>query len=142
MNNQPVYISAPSIKHANIKISNDDVINKVYENFRGDKSEWRKIKTGISYVLKYCNSQSRFFGLEGNKSPIDYSIDVANDVCNSNGISPDKIDLLIYGGIYREYFEPATSMEIASKLGIEKVTAFDVLDACAGLMHLFRLPVL
>mgnify|MGYP001066252687 CR=1 FL=1 len=36
-----------------------------------------------------------------------------------------KLDLLIYGGIAREYFEPATAMEIASKLGTGPIHAFD-----------------
>ena len=135
MNKLPIYISAPSVKHAEKKVNNEFIINKVQENFRGSKNEWRKIKTGISYVLKYCNSQSRFFGLDESKTPIDYAVDAAKDVCKVNNILPKNIDLLIYGGIYREYFEPATSMEIASKLGLKKVAAFDVLDACAGLMQ-------
>jgi 3-oxoacyl-[acyl-carrier-protein] synthase-3 len=51
---------------------------------------------------------------------------------DENGVSADEIDLLINGSIAREYFEPATAMEISADLGIEQVHAFDVTSACAG----------
>ena len=135
MGELPIYLSAPSVKHAYKAYSNKELVEKVYKNFKGSKAEWKKIKTGISFVYRYCDSNERFYGLEEGKKPVDYAVDVAKSVCEINGISTDKIDLLIYGGIYRTYFEPATSMEIAAKLGLEKVSAFDVLDACAGLMQ-------
>jgi 3-oxoacyl-[acyl-carrier-protein] synthase III len=46
------------------------------------------------------------------------------------------VDLVIYGGIAREYFEPATAMEVAAKVGVaEPVHAFDVTSACVGLLE-------
>lgn len=131
----PVYISAPAVVLANTALSNNDIIEKVYKNFRGKKEEWQKIKTGISFVFRYCGSQTRFFGLEDGRTPIDYVVDTAKEVCKKNNVSLKNIDLLIYGGIYRSYFEPATSMEIAEKLGLTKLVAFDVLNACAGMMQ-------
>lgn len=135
MGKKPIYISAPAIKHGNNVLNNKDIVNKVYNNFKGSKAEWRKIKTGISFVHRYCDSQERFYGLEDDKTPVDYAVDVARNVCENNGIKPDQVNLIIYGGIYRTYFEPATSMEIAAKLGIQRASAFDILDACAGLMQ-------
>ena len=44
----------------------------------------------------------------------------------------EDVDLLINGSIAREYFEPATAMEIAANLGIERIHAFDVTSACVG----------
>jgi len=44
-----------------------------------------------------------------------------------NGVS-----LIIFGGIAREYFEPATAMEVAQILGIKETHAFDVTTACVG----------
>src|SRR5690606_14702152 len=39
---------------------------------------------------------------------------------------------LICGSIPRQYFEPATAMEISAKLGIQNTHAFDVTEACVG----------
>ncbi len=131
----PIYLSIPSVKHAKNMISNDEILSRVFTNFKGSNDEWKKIRTGISFVFRYCDSNNRYLGLENGKRPIDYAVDVVKNVCETNNISTDSIDLLIYGGIYREYFEPATAMEIASKLGRKKISAFDVMNACAGLMQ-------
>ena len=49
-----------------------------------------------------------------------------------NGVSLDEVDLVICGGIARQYFEPATAMEVAAKLGLKRTHAFDVTAACVG----------
>jgi 3-oxoacyl-[acyl-carrier-protein] synthase-3 len=135
MFNLPVYLSAPAIKIANLSITNDQIIEKVMQNFKGSNEEWKRIKVGISYIFKYCDTHIRYLGMEGEKRPIDYAVDVCRELCFLNEINPSQIDLLIYGGIYREYFEPATAMDIASGLGIKRISAFDVTDACAGLLQ-------
>jgi 3-oxoacyl-[acyl-carrier-protein] synthase III len=135
MKKDALYLSLPIVKHGKNNIDNNYIINRVSENFKGTPLEWQKIKIGISHIFKYCDTKTRFFGVEKGKKVIDYVIDAAREVCTTNGIPTYKVDLLIYGGIYRDYFEPATSMEIASKIGLKKVAAFDVLDACAGLMQ-------
>ena len=45
------------------------------------------------------------------------------------------IDLLIYGGIARDAFEPATAAEVAGRLGAKPLHAMDVTCACAGLIE-------
>lgn len=135
MNHSPIYLSIPSVTKAEKPVNNEHIINEVFKNYKGSKSDWKKIKRGISFVFKYCNTNIRYLGLAEGKKPIDYAVEVSNEVCKKNNIDTSEIDLLIYGGIYREYYEPATAMEIASKLGLRKVSAFDVTDACAGLMQ-------
>ena len=130
-----IYLSVPVVKLADKLFDNSQIIEKVHQLFKGNSSEWKKIKTGISFIFRYCDTKERFLGLELNKKPVDYAVDVARDVCKTNNILPEDIDLLIYGGIYRDYFEPATSMEIASKLGAKSISAFDVTNACAGMMQ-------
>ena len=44
----------------------------------------------------------------------------------------DEVDLVIGGSIARQYFEPATAMEVAAKLGLKRTHAFDVTAACVG----------
>jgi len=139
MDNSPIYLSAPSVSFAENQFTNEQIIEKVYRNFIGTKEEWKKIKTGISYVFKYCNTKNRFLGLREGYSPVDYAVDVAKDVCTQNRVDISNIDLVIYGGVYRDYFEPATAMEIASKIGLQEVSAFDTTNACAGLMQALQI---
>lgn len=129
------YLSAPEVLTAKSPYSNKEIIKRVEENFKGSKSELRKIKSGISFVFKYCDTDIRYLDTEENQSPIDRAVEVSQKICAKNNIIPSDIDLVIYGGIYREYFEPATAMEIASRLGIVKSHSFDVTTACAGLLQ-------
>ena len=49
-----------------------------------------------------------------------------------NDVALDEVDLVICGSIARQYFEPATAMEVAAKLGLKRTHAFDVTAACVG----------
>jgi len=46
------------------------------------------------------------------------------------------VDALIYGGVCREYFEPATACRVASDLGVGPDAAvFDLSNACLGVLN-------
>ena len=48
----------------------------------------------------------------------------------------DQIDVLIYGGVCREYFEPATACRVASCLGVgPEAAVYDVSNACLGVLN-------
>lgn len=130
-----IYLSAPNVQIAANSTSNKEIIRRVEENFKGNVAELKKIKSGISFVFKYCDTDIRYLGTEEGLKPIDYALKASENVCRLNGINPSDVDLVIYGGIFREYFEPATAMEIASRLNIKSVHAFDVTNACAGLLQ-------
>ncbi len=132
---EQIYLSTPVIKLANLAVDNKEIIQRVESNFKGTKADFRKIKNGISVVFRYCDTDIRYLGAEEGKKALDYAIEAAEEVCTINDIDPKSLDLIIYGGIFREYFEPATAMEVASGLGIEKTHAFDVTNACAGLLQ-------
>ena len=51
----------------------------------------------------------------------------AKNCIEVNGASLDEVDLVICGGIARQYFEPATAMEVAAKLGLKRTHAFDAM---------------
>lgn len=130
-----IYLSIPTVKFAENKVSNDDIIERVKANFKGSKIELKKIITGIKYVFNYCDSDNRFLGVAEGKTPIDYVVEASIECCNKNDVKIKDVDALIYGGIYRDYFEPATAMEVANKVGLKKVYAFDVTSACSGMMQ-------
>ncbi|QEH37093.1 3-oxoacyl-[acyl-carrier-protein] synthase 3 [Aquisphaera giovannonii] len=51
-------------------------------------------------------------------------------------IRPEEVDALIYGGVCREYFEPATACHVASRLGIgPDATVYDLSNACLGVLN-------
>jgi acyl-CoA:acyl-CoA alkyltransferase len=53
-----------------------------------------------------------------------------------SGISPDQIGALIYTGVCREQFEPATACRVAAGLGIRGNTAvYDLSNACLGVLN-------
>ena len=53
----------------------------------------------------------------------------------SSGISPDDIDMLIYGGVCRDQLEPATACAVSHGLGLKPgAQVYDVSNACLGVL--------
>jgi 3-oxoacyl-[acyl-carrier-protein] synthase-3 len=53
-----------------------------------------------------------------------------------SGVEPADIDVLIYAGVCREQFEPATACRVASELGINTdASVFDLSNACLGVLN-------
>jgi 3-oxoacyl-[acyl-carrier-protein] synthase-3 len=51
-------------------------------------------------------------------------------------VRPDDVEVLIYGGVCREYFEPATACRVASHLAISQgATVYDISNACLGVLN-------
>lgn len=50
--------------------------------------------------------------------------------------SPKDVDVLIYAGVCREQFEPATACNVAANLGISNdATVYDLSNACLGVLN-------
>lgn len=130
-----VFLSAPEIALAHNKLSNEDIVKRVTDNYKGNPKDLRHLLQGIKMVFHYCDSKERYFGTEDGKNPLDYGIEVSNTVLKNNNLQASDIDLVIYSGLYKEYFEPAVAMEVAGRLGIETVHAFDLNSACSGLLQ-------
>jgi 3-oxoacyl-[acyl-carrier-protein] synthase III len=135
MFDKPVFLSAPEIAVGENKLSNDDVIKRITDNYRGNPSDLKHLITGMKMIFHYCASKERYFGTAQDKKPLDYGLDACNKVLNNNNLKASDIDLVIYSGLYKEYFEPAVAMEVAGRLGIETVHAFDLNSACSGLLQ-------
>lgn len=55
---------------------------------------------------------------------------------NQSNVEPSDIGVLIYAGVNRENFEPATACHVASALGIEGNThIYDISNACLGVLN-------
>ncbi len=126
------YLSRPGVCLPTRRYSNDDVIGLVRENYGGPPKRWRLIESGIRRVFKACNTQVRYLDLDPSSRVARYAATASERCLEKNRASVDDIDLIIYAGIAREYFEPATAMEVAQILGMGETHAFDLTTACVG----------
>ncbi len=66
----------------------------------------------------------------------DMGVKAAEKAIERAGIAKNQIDMLICATISPDYFcMPSTATIISTKLGLEKVTAFDVSAACTGFVY-------
>lgn len=53
-----------------------------------------------------------------------------------SGVKAADLDVLIYAGVCREQFEPATACKVAAKLGVEGASSvYDISNACLGVLN-------
>ena len=130
-----MYLSRPAVVIPDAALDNETVLARVRESFRGTESEWDSIAQGVQYVFGRCNTQVRHVDPDQTLSPGEFASRAATACLFENGVDASEIDLLVYGGIARENFEPATAAEVAGRLGARPLHAFDVTCACAGLVE-------
>lgn len=71
----------------------------------------------------------------------DYSLSrgatlAAQKAIEISSVRPQDVDVLIYAGVCRENFEPATACSVAAGLGVNSSAAiYDVSNACLGVMN-------
>ena len=53
-----------------------------------------------------------------------------------SSVSPKDVEVLIYAGVCRELFEPATACRVASRVGVSTGAAiYDLSNACLGVLN-------
>lgn len=113
-------------------VDNDEILRRVREQFRGSDDAWRTVASGIEHFFGLCKTRTRYLEPDETFRVADLAVSAAKHCLQQNDTSLDEVDLVICGGIARQNFEPATAMEIAAKLGLQKTHAFDVTSACVG----------
>jgi 3-oxoacyl-[acyl-carrier-protein] synthase-3 len=53
----------------------------------------------------------------------------------ASGVRPGDVEVLVYSGVCREQFEPATACAVAAALGVRPETVYDVSNACLGVLN-------
>lgn len=132
---QTLYLSAPGVVLPTVKWTNEDQLTKVRARFRGSEQEWQGIRRQIELLFRLSNASERYHEPAPHGRLAEYAATAARRGLARAGLAADRLGLVINGSIAREYFEPATAMEISAKLGLERVHAFDVTSACAGLLE-------
>lgn len=60
----------------------------------------------------------------------------ARKALTRSAVEPKDVEVLIYGGVCREHFEPATACHVASDLGIHPdADIYDISNACLGVLN-------
>ncbi len=129
-----VYLSAPAVVLPGRKVGNDELLSRVRRAFRGPEAEWADVERRIRFVWKQCGSKERWLAEEQSRPVADHAVRAAQACLSAQGVTAETIDAVLYGGIPREYFEPATAAEIAAKLGAKRAAVYDVASACAGFL--------
>jgi 3-oxoacyl-[acyl-carrier-protein] synthase-3 len=66
----------------------------------------------------------------------DGAIAAAKRALDSSNVAPEQLDVLIYAGVCRELFEPATACRVAASVGVGSGAAVhDVSNACLGVLN-------
>lgn len=127
-----LHLSKPGVSFPTTRVDNAEILERVRQRYRGPESEWPKLKAGIEHVFGLCKTRFRYLAPPDESGVADFAVAAARHCLEVNAASLDEVDLVICGGIARQYFEPATAMEVAAKLGLEHTHAFDVTAACVG----------
>lgn len=131
MNLPAVWLSPPAVRLPEVVRTNDDVLRLVHAAFRGTEEEWGPVNRRIRSLLRACGTDRRHW--EADPLPLaGHAAAASREVLAAQGVTPDAIDLLLYGSLAREYFEPATAAEVAGLLGADRALALDLTAACAG----------
>jgi 3-oxoacyl-[acyl-carrier-protein] synthase III len=127
----PVWLSPPAVRLPEIVRTNDDVLKLVHAEFRGPEEAWGPVNRRIRSLLRACGTDRRHW--EANPLPLaGHATTAARAALAAAGLTADNLDIVLYGSLAREYFEPSTASEVAWMLGAERALALDVTAACAG----------
>lgn len=130
-----LFLSRPATVLPETAVDNETVLTQIRESFRGGAPDWQPIEQAIRYVFDRCNTKVRYLESDDALSPGAFAAQAAQACLDENGVAATDLDLLIYGGIARDAFEPATAAEVAGRLGAKPLHAFDVTCACAGMIE-------
>ena len=130
-----MFFSRPATILPETAVDNDAALARLHESFRGTADEWEHIEQGVRWVFDRCNTKLRYLEADDTLSPGEFASRAAAACLNENGVAASDVDLLIYGGIARDAFEPATAAEVGGRLGATPLIAMDVTCACAGLIE-------
>lgn len=66
--------------------------------------------------------------------PSDLAAAAGRQALESAGLEPEGVDVVLFCGITRDFIEPATANVVAEALGATGARAFDITNACNGLI--------
>jgi 3-oxoacyl-[acyl-carrier-protein] synthase-3 len=128
-----VWLGAPAVRLPSRARFNADVLGLVREQFRGSDEEWGRVERRIRSLFRACGTDRRF--IEADPPPgglADQAALPVQQALAAAGVSAADLDLVLYGSIARQYYEPSTAAEVAGLVGAHRAMPIDVTSACAG----------
>ena len=101
------------------------VTNKDLEKLVDTSDEWIFERTGI---------RERRFADKG-QATSDLGAAAARRLCETRGIDPTELDLIIVATVTPDMFFPSSACLVQSKIGAKKAWAFDLSGACSGFLY-------
>ncbi len=93
------------------------------------------VDTTDEWITKRTGIKERRIAAE-NETTSDMGVKAAEKAIERSGLEKNQIDMLICATISPDYFcMPSTATVIATKLGLNKITAFDISAACTGFVY-------
>jgi 3-oxoacyl-[acyl-carrier-protein] synthase-3 len=128
MHYKRVYIDAMGYELAPVVVTSAEIESRLaptYEKLRLPRGQLQTL-TGIA--------ERRWW--EPNFPVSEGAIRAARKALAASHVTPNDIGVLIYAGVCREQFEPATACRVASGLGINpSAFIYDVTNACLGVLN-------
>lgn len=108
-------------------VSNEDIAEMV-ETTPALKKKLPKL------IYRATKCKTRVYSAPGT-SPSDLALAAARKAIDHAGITVDDIDTLIFASTDMDVLEPATANILQFKLGMKRVNAFDVTNACNSMLQ-------
>ncbi|MFC4054626.1 3-oxoacyl-ACP synthase III family protein [Actinomadura syzygii] len=114
-------------------VTNEDVVDRVLADSSAHLPEHdlRTLEELVRTCFASSGTEVRHHRADG-ETASELTVEVGHRALDAAGLRPHDIDLLIYAGIGRGIIEPASATIYQDLLGLDRATAFDVLDACAS----------
>ena len=96
---------------------------------------YRDLRIGEGQLLALTGIEERRWWDEG--TPLHRgAVAAARKAVAASGADPSTIDAVVYAGVCREQFEPATACRIAAEVGVSpRAAVHDVSNACLGVLN-------
>lgn len=128
MNYSRVYIDALAYELPHIVVTSDEIEERLRPLYRA-----LHLPTGQLEALTGI-SERRWW--EPGFSVAEGATLAARKALRQCGLSGKDVDVLIYGGVCREQFEPATACQVAASIDVNPDAAvYDVSNACLGVLN-------
>jgi len=95
----------------------------------------KMVDTTDEWIIKRTGIKERHIAA-ADETTSDMGVKAAQKAIERSGIDKNEIDMIVCATISPDYFcMPSTATVIATKLGLPKVTAFDISAACTGFVY-------
>jgi 3-oxoacyl-[acyl-carrier-protein] synthase III len=102
------------------RLTNADLASRV-----DTSDEWIRSRTGIR--------ERRVIGAD--EALLDLAEAASRRALEASGVAAEELDAIIVGTVSGAYAFPATACELQARLGIDRITAFDLSAACSGFLY-------